>query len=322
MGKGVIDYVLKDSINAYEYIVDLVGRLYRNTRIKVLVIDDSPSFRDILRHMLSKQCLQVVAAVDGIEGLEYLEQQRDIKLVLVDHEMPNMDGFAFVAAVRRKLGKDRLAMIGISGSENKRLSAQFLKLGANDFISKPFTYEELICRVSQNLEMQESIETVRYAAYHDYLTGLFNRRYFFEQGGRLHAEAIKVGKPLVAAVVDIDFFKKINDTYGHGCGDVVLKHISALLDEHFGNDLVARIGGEEFALLFSDAGKASERCEAFRLHVAQSPVISGDAVIHFTVSIGIARQPKASPGLDATLKLADDNLYQAKESGRNRIIIS
>lgn len=85
------------------------------------------------------------------------------------------------------------------------------------------------------------------------LTGLFNRRYFFEQGGRLHAEAIKVGKPLVAAVVDIDFFKKINDTYGHGCGDVVLKHISALLDEHFRNDLVARIGGEEFALLFSAA---------------------------------------------------------------------
>jgi len=320
MGKGVIDYVLKDSINAYEYIVELVGRLFKNTRIKVLVIDDSPSFRDILAHMLRMQCLQVVTAADGAEGIESLEYDRDIKLVLVDHAMPVMDGFTFLATLRRKLGKDRLAVIGISASENKRMSAQFLKLGANDFISKPFSYEELACRISQNLEMQESIETMRFAAFHDYLTGLYNRRYFYERGGKLFEEAAKAGKPLVVAMIDIDSFKNINDTYGHDGGDTVLRHLGAMLKEYFTADLVARVGGEEFLLLSADAVRTAESCEALRQQVAKSPAGFGATVIPYTVSIGIASQLQAS--LDATLKVADDNLYQAKQSGRNCIVAS
>lgn len=318
MSRGVVDYVLKDSINAYEYVVELVGRLFRNLHTKVLVIDDSKTFRELSVGMLQAQGLQVVSACDGVEGLELLAQQPGIKLVLLDHEMPRMDGFNFLLNLRRKYTRDRLAVIGMSGTDNKRMSAQFLKLGANDFITKPFSYEELACRVAQNMEMQESLESVRYIAYHDYLTGLFNRRAFFEQGIRLFEET--VGKPLAAAVMDIDFFKKINDGYGHDGGDVVLKHFATLLSEHFQAALLGRVGGEEFFLLFTDADHAASQCEAFRLCVAQSPVQFNDAVIHFTVSIGITRQRPSS--LDDMLKLADENLYQAKETGRNRIVLT
>ena len=316
--KGVIDYVLKNSINAYEYIVELVGRLQRNMQTKVLVVDDSETFCSMMAAMLRVQGLQVLTAHDGVAALTLLDQQRDIKLVLLDYAMPNLDGFRLLSQLRRKQGKDTLAVIGMAASGN--LTAQFLKLGANDFISKPFNYEELVCRVSQNLEMQESLEAVRYVAYHDYLTGLLNRRAFFEQGGKLFKEKLETGQAMVAAMMDIDFFKKINDRYGHDGGDVVLKHFATLLGAHFGSELVARIGGEEFAILFTDAEQALERCESFRALVSDSSVAIGKQTVAFTVSIGLATKPHTN--LDEMLKLADAALYLAKEQGRNRVVVS
>lgn len=320
LSRGVVDYVLKDSINAYEYVVELVGRLYRNIHTKVMVVDDSKSFRELLVSMLQVQGLQVFSACDGVDAMALLEQQPDIKLVLVDHEMPRMDGFNFVMKMRRNHPRDRLSVIGMSGTESKRMSAQFLKLGANDFITKPFSYEELVCRVSHNLEMQESLESVRYIAYHDYLTGLLNRRAFFEKGARLFEETAEQGKSLAVAVMDIDFFKKINDSHGHDGGDVVLKHFAALLNGHFKTELLGRVGGEEFFLMFEDADQAAEKCETFRKQVALSSVQFNDTVISFTVSTGITRHRSAT--LDEMLKLADENLYRAKESGRNRIVMT
>lgn len=315
MSLGVVDYVLKESINSYEYIVELVGRLYRNRHVKILVVDDSDTFCALLVGMLQVQGLQVLTASDGVAGLTLLEKHPDIKLVLVDYEMPRMNGFELLQQVRRKVAKDRLAVIGMAGSGEKRMSAQFLKLGANDFICKPFTYEELVCRVSQNLDMQESLEALRHVAYHDYLTDLLNRRAFFEIGNRQFAGRLKTG---VVVMVDIDFFKNINDLYGHEGGDAVLVHFAVLLKEHFRQDVVARMGGEEFALLLHDADTAVAQCEAFRLRVAQLQVPFGDKAIRFTVSMGISKQ--ASATLDELLKAADANLYKAKNGGRNRVV--
>lgn len=320
MAKGVIDYVLKDSINAYEYIVELVGRLYRNLSTKVLVVDDSASFRSLAANMLVVQGMQVELACDGVEGLALLEQHRDIKLVLVDHEMPNMDGFNFLFHVRRKWPKDRLAVIGMAGSGNPKLSAQFLKLGANDFLFKTCSYDEMVCRIRQNLEMHESIEAVRHVANHDYLTGLLNRRAFFAQGEPLHSALLKSGKPVAAAVMDIDFFKKINDQYGHDGGDEALRHLAGILREHFATQLVARAGGEEFFLLFDDADTALAQCEAFRIKVARSHVSFSDTLIAYTMSIGLSIGQ--GDCLDAQLKYADENLYRAKQGGRNRTVLS
>ncbi len=320
MTKGLVDYVLKDSLNSYAYVAELIGRLHKNQGIKVLVIDDSESFCELIKHMLQRQKLQVFLAYNGEDGLRTLEAHPDIRLVLADYMLPVMDGLAFVTAVRRKLGKDRLAIIGITGAEDRRMSAKFLKSGANDFIFKPFSYEELVCRVNQNLDMLGKLDVMRQIAYMDYLTGLPNRRHLFEKGVARYAQALKKGEPAHVVALDIDHFKKFNDTHGHECGDEVLKHFGRLLAVNFKNDFVARIGGEEFVVLVcgGDPARVLQHLEAFREAVAKSVVQYGNLQLSFTLSIGVTSQPQTI--FDAALKVADDHLYLAKARGRNRVV--
>jgi diguanylate cyclase (GGDEF)-like protein len=318
--KGVVDYVLKQGVNSYEYAVNLVGRIHKNTSIKVLVTDDSLSARAVLKHMLSIQGLNVLTAKDGYEAIEMIEMHPDIKLVLVDYNMPKMNGFSFVLEARKRMGKDQLAIIGISGEDGGNVSAQFLKNGANDFIAKPYSYEELICRVTQNLEMLEMVESIQNIANRDYLTGMYNRRYFFDEGYGIYEDANNSGSNLFIAMIDVDHFKKVNDTYGHDCGDLVLKHLAAQLSAHFRDDLIARLGGEEFALLIADEDikVTRERLEAFRLHIERETIRCDTTNIAITVSIGGSHHPLEN--LDMMLKTADENLYHAKQNGRNRIV--
>ncbi len=318
--KGVVDYVLKEGANSYEYVVNLVGRIHKNISIKVLVADDSLSARAVLKHMLRVQGLNVLIAKDGYEAIEMLEQHPDIKLVLVDYNMPKMNGFAFVLEARKRMGKDQLAIIGISGEAGGNISAQFLKNGANDFIAKPYSYEELICRVTQNLEVLEMVESIQNIANRDYLTGMYNRRFFFEEGCNIYEQAKDSGSNLFIAMIDVDHFKAVNDTYGHDCGDQVLKYLATQLSAYFKNDLIARIGGEEFALLIADEDIkiTYERLEAFRLHIGREKAHCGTTNIAFTVSIGGSQH--LLENLDMMLKTADENLYHAKQGGRNKVV--
>ncbi len=249
-----------------------------------------------------------------------LEAHPDVALMLTDYAMPVMDGFELTAQARKLYGKERLAIIGISASEDKLISSQFLKNGANDFITKPYSYEEILCRVNQNLEMLEIIRINRDAATRDYLTRLYNRRYFFETGSPLHAAVKSRQHPLAAAMLDIDHFKKINDQYGHDCGDEVLRQVAKLLDQHLGQWLVARLGGEEFAVLLDGCGleEARGHLEALRLAIAAAPIVCGASAIPVTISIGLSGQPGES--IDDMIKSADLALYQAKEGGRNRLV--
>ncbi|MFZ2301069.1 MAG: diguanylate cyclase [Gallionella sp.] len=318
--KGVVDYVLKEGINSYDYVINLVGRIHKNANIKVLVADDSLSARALLKHMLSVQGLTVLIAKDGYEAVEMLEQYPDIKLVLVDYNMPKMNGFKFVLEARKRMGKDQLSIIGISGEHGGNISAQFLKNGANDFIAKPYSYEELICRVTQNLEMLEMVESIQNIANRDYLTGIYNRRFFFDEGYSIYEHAKSSGSSLFIAMIDVDHFKKVNDDYGHDCGDMVLKHLAAQLGAYFRNDLIARLGGEEFALLILDEDVEStrKRLETFRQHIERETVNFGTKNIAFTISIGGSHHLLES--LDMMLKTADENLYHAKQSGRNQVV--
>lgn len=318
--KGVVDYVTKDSTNAYEYVTNLVGRLHYNQYIKVLVVDDSLSARALLKHILSLLRFNVLTACNGKEALDVLKEHPDIRLLLADYYMPEMDGFALTREIRKQFGKDKLAILGISASDNDQVSAQFLKNGANDFITKPFSYEEMLCRITQNIEMLELIDAIQDAANRDYLTGLFNRRYFFTNGARLHDDAKTQNKPLVVAMLDIDHFKKINDQYGHDCGDVALKKMAALLKTHFADQLVARLGGEEFVVLFQDAAadEARAQLEAFREALENSSITYGPDTVAFTVSVGFSSELENS--IDGMLRVSDITLYHAKENGRNRVI--
>lgn len=318
--KGIVDYVLKSSINAYNYISELVGRLAKNKHITVLVADDSLSIRTMLYQFLSFYGLNVIAAEDGQQALEHLRNNEDIKLMLLDYNMPNKDGIEVLFEARKKYGKDKLAIIGISTATDNSLTARFLKNGANDFIHKPFNYEEVICRVNQNLEVLELIEENHRAANFDHLTGLVNRRFFFHVGQSRLEDFVAAEKPIGVAMMDIDHFKSINDRYGHDCGDTVLREFAALLNKHFHDQMPARLGGEEFAVLITDqpANVIRKKLDLFRKAVDGFVFDEDDNKLHVTVSIGHCSD--ASDDLDALLITADQLLYKAKNGGRNQVV--
>ncbi len=320
MSQGlIVDYVLKKGVLSYDYVVQWVGRLHRNSTTKVLVADDSPSSLQIINGMLSLQGLQVITAKNGQEALVALKAHPDIKLVLVDYNMPVVDGFEFVLEARRTLGKERLAVIGISGENRADISAQFLKHGANDFISKPYSFEEMTCRVNQNLEMLDLVESLHTLANRDYLTGLYNRRYFFEHGQAVFQQACRQKQVAVAAMIDIDHFKVINDTYGHAYGDQVIKHVAECLNHHFPRTLIARLGGEEFALLnvVDSADTVRHKLQSLRVQLPTQSSLAAPNGVAVAISIGMS--DAVSADLPKLLHEADKRLYSAKQNGRNRL---
>ena len=322
MRHGVVDYVLKDSISSFDYVQSLINRLLRNRSVKALIVDDSVSARQILQAHLRQQGIEAMLAGDGEEALSMLRSHPDISLVLTDHEMPRMSGVALTAEIRKFRKKEQLAVIGVSGNGNSKLSSQFLKHGANDFITKPFSYEELLCRVNQNLDMLDLIQSNRQAAISDFLTGLYNRRYFFEQGAYAFRQTISQMQHLHLAVIDIDHFKRINDVCGHEYGDLALRQTAKHLKEFFQKDLVGRFGGEEFVVLFcaSDSQNVARRLEDFRQRQQDVPLRMPDGSEHpVQVSVGCVRREKESD-LQQMIHEADTLLYQAKQTGRNRII--
>ena len=316
--RRVIDYVVKGNQLDTVYICDLITRVIKNCDIKVMVVDDSKVSRFVLERELRLQQFEVINSTNGVEALEILRAQPDIKLVLVDSRMPLMEGYAFVEQARRQYSKDELVIIGISGSQDARTAVQFLKAGANDFIAKPFNYEMLLCRISRNLDMLDAISLAKSLSNTDFLSNLSNRRYFFEHGNKL-ITTLRLGMPLTVMMIDIDNFKKINDVYGHDVGDLVIKNIAKILKKHFPNDVVARIGGEEFAILSKSPEhiKNSNRIDIFRQAVEDEKIQLNKRVLKYTCSIGVCSEVGAD--LDEMLMQADKKLYKAKLSGKNQV---
>lgn len=317
LGKGVVDYIIKNSINAYDYAIELVGRLFHNSSVKILVVDDAQIIRTILDHVLGQQNFQVLLASTGAEALAILAQNKDISVVITDYRMPDMDGHALTMAIRKEFDKSRLSIIGISAMGDDDLGIQFLKSGANDFLHKPFSNEELVCRINLNLDNLHYIATVENLANRDHLTKLYNRRCFFSLGGALFQAQNGLTQ---VAMLDIDHFKNVNDTYGHECGDIVLIMFAELLQSHFDDHIVARIGGEEFAIVFDkvDDTTVTNALTSFLTALQAQTVHYEEHSITITTSIGCHTSLLNS--LNDALKAADKKLYIAKTNGRNQLI--
>ncbi|MDH5656293.1 MAG: response regulator [Spirochaetia bacterium] len=153
MKKPVIDYIIKKRQHEIHYLIDTIRRILENKSRKVLVVDDSSTTRLLVRELLERQFLTVLEAADGTEGLKILEECRnEICLVITDYNMPNMDGEEFILKAREKFSRHDLAIISISASDESDISVKLLKAGANDFITKPFSFEEFFCRINQNID--------------------------------------------------------------------------------------------------------------------------------------------------------------------------
>jgi diguanylate cyclase (GGDEF)-like protein len=319
----VVDFVLKDDIASISFAIKAISRTLKNYDTTILIVDDSNIYRTVMANSLKKIHINVLEAKDGQEALTILENNPKISLVITDYEMPVLNGLELTFKIREKYKKDQLAIIAISSVDKQETISKFLRFGANDFIHKPFSDNEIITRINSNLELLDLFSQIKDMANKDFLTGLYNRRYFFDSGKQIVSKARRRKQHIAVAMIDIDKFKNLNDTYGHDVGDVAIKEVKNILEYNLRNsDLIARFGGEEFCILLDEISYEDTLMvfEKIRKSFESNIIDIGDISISYTVSIGIFYgMEKIS--LDKMIKIADDALYTAKNNGRNQIII-
>ncbi len=317
--KPIVDYVVKESRFSYEYVLRLIRRLHKNQHIKILVADDSKVSRNFISGLLSSHLFQVVTADDGDTALEMVRSDPDIKLLITDYNMPRMNGFDLVKSIRQEVDKNDLVIVGLSGEGDSKLSAKFIKNGANDFLSKPFSHEEFHCRILHDIENMEMLQTMKHMAYHDYVTGLPNKRHFFERGVEILETARKNGSQTSLALISIDNLLGIQNQYGLDASEQTLKALATLLPKAFSRFQYARISDSDIAILLVGLNQeqAATLTENFREIVEDHIVLLDGFSFNFTISGGVVSDEKL--GLVDMIKEADNILYTAREEGANQI---
>ena len=318
--KEILDYVNKENASSFNYALRLLLFAYSYKDSQILIVDDSVTSRMQLKFSLEKLPIKLFEAGDGKEALKVLKENPKIQLIITDQNMPKMTGIEMLREVRKTHNMSQLSLIGISASDDSCMSVEFLKNGANDFLTKPLLPEEVLSRVLTNLEMQYYIRLAEDSAVRDFLTGLYNRKYLFETGGKIYENAKREHLSIVVAMIDIDYFKKINDRFGHQAGDDALKMLGALMQENFrDSDIVTRYGGEEFCIVLTNTKllHAVEVMNKLREKIENTKVESHNISFRMTVSIGLS--DKIDGSFEQMISEADKKLYQAKNDGRNRV---
>jgi two-component system cell cycle response regulator len=294
----------------------------------VLVVDDSRAIRQILRRSLEDLGYSVTEAGDGVEALDAC--RRDLPdLMLLDVDMPVKDGLATLKEMRADATLRGVPVIFLTARTTGDDVAAGLELGAQDYLRKPCHPAELAARVSGVLRLKAAEDALLQHARDldelsttDTLTGLGNRRCFEVQSKELAAE-LSPSEPVGLIIIDIDFFKKVNDTEGHPVGDLVLRIVASRLKEVVVPPAtIIRWGGEEFLVLVPgfDVEVLGALGEQLRKVVSDSPLAIGDGrILEVTLSAGCSIGPVES--LQETIRVADEALYQSKHTGRNRVTI-
>ena len=322
--KNIIDYVYKGNIDDVNYIFSLIHRLDRNRHVKILVVDDSIPQRAQIKNFLQRYMFKVMVAAHGEEALAFLESNPDIKLILTDYMMPVIDGVELTIEVRKRYTKNELSIIAMTSSNAELISAKFLKIGANDFFNKPFSHEELSCRINNSLDSLEYMAIIKEMAQKDFLSGLANRRYFFEEMKSYFLTAKETNEPFALGLIDVDQFKQINDTLGHNFGDKVIVSLAEALKKHFDdNAFIARLGGDEFCVVLKNCDPKKALGSFLKLTDSISrmliPYKEGKS-IQVSISVGVTFSDLGS--LEEIINHADNALYKAKQNGRNRVEVA
>lgn len=285
--------------------------------MRILIAEPSRIGRNILQRMLEEGGHQVESAETAQEALARVEMDHDIDVLVTAIEFEGMSGLELCWSARLHAGPNRpLFIMVISSSTDEEKLAEALDVGADDFIAKPPRKVELLARLrsaARILEFQR--ELVKLASY-DALTDLRNRRAFFQ----MLEEAEASPEPRTIILLDIDFFKRVNDQHGHDAGDCVLKEVANRLRSI--DSAFARVGGEEFALLFKGGlDKAGIMAEAARRAIAASPMLTPAGELAVTISLGVAQRGGNTP-FEQVMKAADVALYASKSGGRNRVTLA
>lgn len=289
----------------------------------VLLIDDSIDVHRLLQARLRHEQIKLIGASKGAEAIEIAERT-NLSAIILDLDMPGMDGFEVLRALKDRAPTNNVPVIVLSALVGSEAKVTAFDLGATDYVTKPFDLSELKARLRAALRLFQLLNLLAERADVDGLTSLGNRAHFNKRWSAEVAECKRYNRPLSLAMVDVDFFKKINDTYGHPAGDEVLIRISKLLQQECRQpDVPCRFGGEEFALIMPSTGPADAAKVADRIREAATHLVFPRHPEHkITVSIGVAGSDGSVNDLthEQWLEAADQALYSAKRTGRNRVV--
>lgn len=296
---------------------------------KILVAEDDPVSRRVLEVFLLKRGYSVVTVSNGIDALTELEKSEAPRLAVLDWMMPGMEGTQVCERIRQHADQHYVYILLLTARSQKEDLLQGLGSGADDYLTKPFDPQELEARLQVGkriLDLQDNLietrEELRYRATHDALTGLPNRAAIIETLKHEQSRQLRAGGSFGILMIDLDHFKKVNDTYGHPAGDAVLQEVARRMKVSLRDyDSVGRYGGEEFLIVIptSDAHGIIAIADRIRKAIDSKPITTLKGELNMTASIGIAVSPPAEPlDTEMLLHLADEALYRAKERGRNR----
>ncbi|MFN6540036.1 MAG: GGDEF domain-containing protein [Nostoc sp. EkiNYC01] len=305
----------------------------QETQSLVLIVDDEPFIRMILRNFLEREAYQIVEAQNGIEALRVFNQLHP-DIVLLDAIMPDMDGFECCTQLQILDSSKHTPVLMITGLEDEESVDRAFEVGAMDYVTKPIHWPVLrqrVKRLIQQSQLQQKLEAVNFELQRlvtiDGLTEVANRRgfeeYFYQEWQRMKREQ----RPLSLILCDVDFFKSYNDTYGHRVGDRCLLKIAQAIKDIVKRpgDLVARYGGEEFAVILPNTDTegathvAEKICDAVR--TLAIPHQNSQVSPYVTMSAGFATEiPQPNSDLEEMIAAADRALYQAKTAGRDRFV--
>ncbi len=321
--ENLIDYIIKNGSYAIDYSVSVVNRFILNSKVEVLIIDDSKTFAAKMQALCMKYNLNAIVNYSAKEALETVKQRPNIKLILVDYMMPEMNGLEFTMQLRKDYKKDEIALIALSGMSEKEIVASFLKYGANDFLYKDFSNEEFFARVNSNLEVLELFTATQDKAKKDFLTGVFNKNYLFNIGEEIYDIAKSKNELLAIVLIDIDKFQTINESYGHEIGDKAIILLSELLLNDLNKDsIIARLGADQFCILLKNRPYAEiiQIFEEFKENIKKQKVAIHNGDIQFSISIGANLDKKDS--LEEMIEYADEALANATHKGGDTIVIN
>jgi len=298
---------------------------------RVLLADDDDITRDYVSHLLADHGMKVEAVNDGQQAVSQV-RDGDFDIVLLDIIMPGLDGLDCCRLIKGITQASFLPVILLTARSDTDSRVTGLRIGADDYVCKPFDERELLARVNNLLRLKRMHDEINDAkgrlatlAVQDELTGLYNYRYLHNRMGEEFKRAERYREPLGCIMVDIDHFKQVNDRFGHDAGDTVLREVAARLSHAVREiDVVTRYGGEEFLLVLPSTNFAGALAVADRVWraIGAEPFMLDQQEIVVTVSVGVAVFPSRDiKSKDNLIKAADRALYQSKGEGRDRICV-
>lgn len=289
----------------------------------VLLVDDDPITRLAVCAALEEWGFVPVVAEDGHQALTKLAEKNPPHLMIIDWSMPGLSGPELCKTIRKRSDGQFFYILMLTGKEGSEAIVEAMEAGADDFVSKPFDHRVLKVRIAAGSRIVRLEQTLNQLASRDALTQCWNRRMIDELLLNAVQESRRKNNPLSLMVLDIDHFKKINDTHGHSIGDIALKHLVQVLSNNLREyDQIGRYGGEEFVILLPNTSEEEAWVIAERMLSAvqlQPAAANNELSIPLTISIGLAQcNIELKEELQQLFQRADEALYEAKAAGRNR----